>query len=352
MMIEEHHRIRADLNYNVVDILWGEELGVGSYGAVYRAKCDELLCAAKVLHPILFAEGADMHGEARLVRQFDQECHFLKDLRHPNIVQYLGMHIMEGNARVLLMELMDGNLTRFLEQNERNPLPYHTAIDISNDVVLALAYLHSNYIVHRDLSSNNVLLLGERRAKVSDFGVSKLISPHRQRHSSLTLCPGNSAYMPPEAIDEAHTAPYSEKLDCFSYGVLCVQILTRRFPAPTARLVAADRSHMRAVVAEVERRREHIYMIDDDHPFRETVLQCLHDSEEDRPSAQEICHRLVRLKDVPRYAESIQEGNIRPTTRRDDEEERRRDEEERRRGEKIRDLQQQLRQSQDERDQL
>ena len=180
---------------------------------------------------------------------------------------------------------------------------------------------------------------------MSDFGVSKLISPHRQRHSSLTLCPGNSAYMPPEAIDEAHTAPYSEKLDCFSYGVLCVQILTRRFPAPTARLVAADRSHMRAVVAEVERRREHIDMIDDDHPFRETVLQRLHDSEEDRPSAQEICHRLVRLKDVPRYAESIQEGNIRPATRRDDEEERRR-------GEEIRDLQRQLRQSQDERDQF
>ena len=339
-MIEEHQT----LNYSVVEILRGEELGIGSYGAVYRAKCDELLCAAKVLHLILFAEG-DTDGEARLLRQFDQECNFLKDLRHPNIVQYLGMY-MEGNERILLMELMDGNLTRFLEHNEHTPLPYHVAMDISSDVALALAYLHSNYIVHRDLSSNNVLLLGERRAKVSDFGVSKLISPHRQRQSSLTLCPGNSAYMPPEAIDEAHAASYSEKLDCFSYGVLCVQILTRKFPVPTSRLVAAGSAYMRVVVAEVERRREHIDMIDSDHPFRETILQCLCDSAEDRPSAQEICHRLVRLKDGPRYAESTQEGNAIPTaSRRDDGEVQRRDQE-------IRDLQQQLRQSQDERDQL
>lgn len=347
-MTEEHHQVQTNSNYSIIDILQGEELGIGSYGAVYRAKCDELLCAAKVLHPILFAEGADAGGEARLVRQFDQECNFLKDLRHPNIVQYLGTHIMDGNVRVLLMELMDGNLTRFLEQDEQNSLPYYTVIDISNDVALALAYLHSKYIVHRDLSSNNVLLMGERRAKVSDFGVSKLISPHRQRQSSLTLCPGNSAYMPPEAIDEAYTASYSEKLDCFSYGVLCVQILTRQFPAPTARLVTADRTlpHMRAVVAEVERRREHINMIDDDHPLRVTIFECLCDSEEDRPSAQEMCHRLVRLKDEPRYAESMQEGNTRPTTPR------RNDQEERRREEEIRDLQQQLRQSQDERDQL
>jgi predicted nucleic acid-binding Zn-ribbon protein len=103
---------------------------------------------------------------------------------------------------------------------------------------------------------------------------------------------------------------------------------------------------MRTVVAEVERRREHIDMIDDDHPLRVTILQCLCDSQEDRPSAQEICHRLIVLKDGPRYAESKLEDNTRVVgPRMDDAEVHRRDEE-------IRDLQQQLRQSQDERDQL
>ena len=339
----EDREVRANLNHCTVEVLYSEQLGVGSYGAVYRAKCDELLCAAKVLHPILFADG-DVDGEARLVRQFDQECHFLKDLRHPNVVQYLGMYT-EGNTRILLMELMDGNLTRFLEEG---PLTYHTAINISYDIALALAYLHSIYIIHRDLSSNNVLLLGNRRAKVSDFGVSKFIDPRRQRQSSLTMCPGNSAYMPPEAIDEAYTASYSEKLDCFSYGVLCVQMLTRKFPAPTSRLVAAaDSANMRVVVSEIERRREHIDLIDETHPFLVTILQCLCDSEEERPSAQEICHRLVRLRDERRYADSERDDNaLEPTAPRRDRDD------ERRRYEEIEELQQLLRQSQVERDQL
>ena len=63
------------------------------------------------------------------MRQFNQECFFLRDLRHPNIVQYLGTRF-EGNERVLLMELLDDNLTHYLEQRSRSPLPYHMEVDI------------------------------------------------------------------------------------------------------------------------------------------------------------------------------------------------------------------------------
>ena len=331
-MAEVYH---DQTNYGVVEIFWSEELGRGSYRAVYRARCDELVCAAKVLHHALFSEeGGERHPE----RQFDRECYFLSDLRHPNIVQYLGMHV-EGNERVLLMELMDGNLTNYLEQNERNPLPYHTEIDISYDVALALAYLHAKFIIHRDLTSNNVLMVGDRRAKVCDFGMSKLISRQGWHQSSQTLCPGNPAYMPPEAIDESSSVPYSEKFDCFSYGVLCVQIMTRLFPKPSARLLRTDTAFLRSVVSEVSRRTEHIEMIDNEHPFKETILQCLKDSAEERPSAQELCHRLIRLKEGPRYIESIHHNNARalPIGRNFYED--------RRREERIHDLEEQIQQS-------
>ena len=334
------HRGQANFTYGVVEIIRDEQLGNGSYGAVYRARCDELTCAAKVLHPIFGEEGGNRH-----LRQFDQECHFLRDLRHPNIVQYLGVHVID-NERILLMELMDDNLTNYLELNERNPLPYHTELDICYDVALALAYLHSNYVVHRDLTSNNVLLLGESRVKVSDFGMSKLINPHIRHRSSLTLCPGNSSYMPPEAIDESHMVPYSEKLDCFSYGVLCVQVLTRQFPNPTDRFVRTDRAHLRLEVSEVVRRQEHINIIDGGHPLLDIIMQCLKDSAEERPSAQEICHRLVRLKEEPRYAESLREGNNRPPAPRVNREE------EHRREEHVRNLEEQLRQLTLEREEL
>ena len=74
---------------------------------------------------------------------------------------------------VLLMELMDESLTRFLERVQ-DPLTYHTEVNLFHDIALALSYLHSNGIVHRDLSSNNVLLMAGSRAKVTNFGMVKL----------------------------------------------------------------------------------------------------------------------------------------------------------------------------------
>ena len=110
------------------------------------------------------------------------------------------------------------------------PHPYHIQLNIGQDVALALAYLHSNGIIHRDLSSNNVLLIGEgTRAKVTDFGMSTLIGMN-PRMTPLTMCPGTAAYMPPEAL--IMPPQYSSKLDCFSHGVLTIQMVTRQFPNP------------------------------------------------------------------------------------------------------------------------
>ena len=86
---------------------------------------------------------------------------------------------------------MDSSLTRFLEQSEE-PLPFHTKVDICHCIALALAYLHSNGIVHRDLSSNNVLLIGPgNRAKVTDFGMSKLADA-KPSHDPNDHVPGHT----------------------------------------------------------------------------------------------------------------------------------------------------------------
>ena len=128
------------------------------------------------------------------MERFEQECQFLSGVRHPNIVQYLGVsRDPESGLPVLLMELMDSSLTRFLEQSEE-PLHFHIQLNLCHDIALALTYLHSNGIIHRDLSSNNVLLIGSgNRAKVTDFGMSKLadanlrINPHDHvsRHTGI-----------------------------------------------------------------------------------------------------------------------------------------------------------------------
>ena len=161
-----------DFHYQNVELIKTESLGIGSYGAVCKAMCDDLPCAAKILHPALFQFTTP--GTTSVMRKFEQECHLLSSIKHPHIVQFLGTYRdPESRLPVLLMELMDEGLTHFLERAQE-PLPYHTEVNLCHDISLALSYLHTNGIIHRDLSSNNVLLIAGSRAKVTDFGMVKL----------------------------------------------------------------------------------------------------------------------------------------------------------------------------------
>ena len=172
-------RKNISTEFKSIQLLKKEILGIGSYGKVCVAKCDNLRCAAKIIHETLFdptvAQQMSREHEHRLpIRRFEQECDFLNTLRHPNIIQYLGMwQDPDTGLPVLLMELMDESLTHFLETASRS-IPYHVQVNVCHDIALALTFLHANGIIHRDLSSNNVLLIGNVRAKVTDFGMAKL----------------------------------------------------------------------------------------------------------------------------------------------------------------------------------
>ena len=284
------------------------QLGVGSYGAVYKAKCDQLPCAAKILHPVLFQTNDP--GSRRILERFEQECGFLSSIRHPNIVQYLGVcRDRDSRLPVLLMELLDSSLTKYLETSNK-PLPYHVQVDLCFDIALAIAYLHSNGIIHRDLSGNNVLIVAGSRAKVTDFGMSKLVdASSRITRRTLTQCPGTEVYMPPEALMEPPV--YTKKLDCFSFGVLIVQTLTRLYPNPGPRnrvvpFPASPTGRIQVPVLDVERRKEQIDTISPAHPLLPVATECLKYDQEDRPSAQQLCEQLATLKEAPQYSESKQ----------------------------------------------
>ena len=238
--------------------------------------------------------------------RFQQECGFLESIRHPNIVQYLGMtRDPESRLPVLLMELLDENLTKMLECSQQS-LVYCVQVDICHDIALAVAYLHSNDIIHRDLSSNNVLMIAGRRAKVTDFGMSKLAGAAPSM-TPLTMCPGTLAYMPPEALREPPR--YTKKLDCFSEGVIMIQVCTRLWPEPGPRtqIVEDSRSPLGVIempISEIERRKDHIDRIDPNHALLIIAKDCLHFQEKDRPSSEELCQRLADLKESREYRES------------------------------------------------
>ena len=299
---------KKQFQYQNFQLLPHESLGIGSYEKVCKAILDQLPCAAKLLHPVLFQFNDP--ASQTIVRRFEQECEFLSEIRHPHVVQYLGVaRDPESGLLVLLMELMDESLTGFLERSNE-PLPYHLQVTLCHDVALALAYLHLNGIIHRDLSSNNVLLVAGSRAKVTDFGMSKLSEMH-PRMTPLTQCPGTLAYMPPEALKVPPV--YSKKLDVFSSGVVAVQIITRNFPDPGPPTMEMEDARypsgtVLVPVLEVERRKNHIDLINPAHPLLPVALNCLKNRERERPSAQELCRRIAALKVEPQYSQSVQEG--------------------------------------------
>jgi len=171
------------------------EIGVGAYGRVFEVDYCGTRCAAKELHHIL-VRGVNPEDIQRVRYNFLRECEQCAELRHPNVVQFLGIYYKPGSPiPILVMEKMDMSLRSTVEQNPE--IPISVKLSILLDVSLGLQYLHCHRppIVHRDLSSNNILLTTFLKAKISDLGVAKVITPDRKK--SLTKLPGTADFMPP-----------------------------------------------------------------------------------------------------------------------------------------------------------
>ena len=270
-------------------------LGQGAYSKVTTATLDdEKSCAAKQLHEVLLTSN-DHEACKELLAMFRKEHQVMQDLKHPHIVKFLAV---AENPRTghpfLLMELLNETLTNFLEKSETDGLPYHIQVNITHDIALAVAYLHSKRIVHCDLSSNNILLTADYQVKVSDF-----ICSHNMDSDEMIPCPGSMDYMPPEAlVVEPH---YDEKLDIFSMGVLMIQTITCKFPLPTDKTV--EKGGVRVQVPEIECRRSDIDIIPPSHPLLSLALNCLKEKSHQRPSAAELGQRLTVLKKTAKEKE-------------------------------------------------
>ncbi len=269
-------------------------LGEGSFGVVYKAedKGGQFVCAIKKF----------LCQNPSTLAKFGSECKLLGSIKHPNIVSCLGVHTNSEGIPLLVMELMEKNLTQFLEES-RDSLPMHIQVDTCLQVSYALVHLHTQNIIHRNLNSNNVLLKGST-VKVSDFAVYKLLE--------LTEKPGAEQYRPPEAY---HDPPvYTEKFDVFSLGVLIVQVITRERPHPTNRQQAIAAGIFKNV-PEKDRRQSEISKIAVSHPMRKLAVQCLADDSEERPSAKEVVTQLNDCQLREQYTASVHKAEAEKATK-------------------------------------
>ena len=271
------------------------KLGKGADATVYEVDWNGTLCAAKRLHEILL-EDESAGGVQKLIGNFEAECLTWSKLRHPGVVQFLGVY-MEGRSRlpVLVMEKMDISLRTYLEDHSKEEFPLHQKTFVLRQVTQALAYLQSQNppLVHHDLSPNNVLLnVDSFVAKVSDFGMSRAINPSAlSRKSSIK---GTQAFMPPEAL---HDPPrYNEKLDVFSFGNVVISTLTHEWPNPSS----PNRYQGDQLIAlnELQRREHYVvrFTAQEKQLFRPVVCQCLENRPDKRPSSVMLVQELRHIE--------------------------------------------------------
>ena len=201
----------------------------------------------------------------------------------------------------LVMEYLPTTLRRCLDTH--GALPAEIGGGILLEVALGLRYLHefSPPIIHRDLSSNNVLLTTSMTAKISDLGVAKIldVSPGRAAQMTQTRVPGTPAFMPPEAMLDR--PKYTSKVDMFSFGVLVVHTLSGEWPTPSGVYAEDPRDPDKTIpVNEFERRRRFIDRIGEGHPLLGLIEQCLSNVASRRPDAAEVVRQFEHVRLPPR----------------------------------------------------
>ena len=274
----------------------GVELGRGSYAAVIEVDYKGMRCAAKKIYDILSAPG---EGD-RLVTRFEEECRLLGKLRHPHIVQFLGIYFDAAtDLPVLVMEFLPATLAQCVDRY--GLLPAEISYAILRDVALGLRYLHEQRprIIHRDLSANNVLLTGDMAAKISDLGVAKILRISPAEMSRMTQTPGTQSYMPPEALRP--NPRYDVEVDVFSFGVMLVHVLCGQWPFPSEATQVDPRNPARVIgLTEVDRRALYLDIIgrptdeQEGHTLMPLIERCLNNSPNLRPNASDLVERMSR----------------------------------------------------------
>ena len=211
-------------------------------------------CAAKRIHLVWEQLGGKPEEE------FKRECEIWSRLRHPNVVQLLGLLYKPSPGPVtklpmIVMEKMDCTLRHFAEKYPREVLPLPVKVHVLYQVAQGLAYLHGLRppVVHRDLSPNNILInLGSLTVKLSDFGVARVFHAQATRG---TRVPGTQHFMPPETFPQVTPAEigFSDRIDMFSFGCIIICAVTHTWPEPLPPVRHTEEGQLVALT-EVERR--------------------------------------------------------------------------------------------------
>ncbi|GMY24433.1 MDIS1-interacting receptor like kinase 2-like [Fagus crenata] len=209
-------------------------IGTGGYGSVYKVQFPNgKVIALKKLHRLEAEEPA-------FDKSFRNEAKVLSEIRHRNIVKLYGF-CLHKRCMFLVYEYMErGSLFCILNNDiEAVELNWKKRVNIIKDIANALSYLHHDCvptIVHRDITTSNILLNSELDASVSDFGIARSLNSDS---SNFTTLAGTYGYIAPEL---AYTMVVNEKCDVYSFGVVALETILGRYPGELISSLASSSS--------------------------------------------------------------------------------------------------------------
>ncbi len=193
----------------------GEQIGMGSYGIVSRGKWKGVDVAVKRF--------VKQSLDERHMLEFRAEIAVLAELRHPNIVLFIGACVRSPNLCIVTEYVSRGSLQDILF-NSSLKITNARKVTLLRNACLGIAYLHSldPMIIHRDLKPSNLLVDENWNVKVADFGFARI----KEANATMTRC-GTPCWTAPEVIRGER---YSESADVYSFGIIMWQVFTRKQP--------------------------------------------------------------------------------------------------------------------------
>lgn len=263
---------RLDFN----DLEFEKIIGKGAFGEVYKGTYFGTPVAIKRI----------FDDDDESLFYLEREINVLKGMRHPNIVQFIGICKHEKGLLIVTEYVSQGDLRKKLK-DQSVPMSWRLRANIAHQIACSMAYLHSRSIIHRDLKSKNLLVDDNWKIKVCDFGFARTA---QKASRPMTIC-GTNDWMAPELI---LGQPYSEKADVFSFGIVLCEIITRR--KITTEL---QRSALDAFGLDVDK---FLDLVPSDAPAELTsiALECCVYEADQRPTFKALVPRLAQLmKTVP-----------------------------------------------------
>ncbi|CAA2996268.1 G-type lectin S-receptor-like serine/threonine-protein kinase At1g34300 [Olea europaea var. sylvestris] len=279
-----------------------DKLGEGGFGAVYQG-----VLTNKTLAAVKQLEGIEQ-GE----KQFRMEVVTISSTHHLNLVRLLGF-CSEGRHRLLVYEFMkNGSLDKFLftsdEQPSKEVLNWGYRYNIALGTAKGITYLHEecrDCIVHSDIKPENILLDDNYNARISDFGLARLINTNGPRHRSIMSVRGTRGYLPPEWLANL---PITSKADVYSYGMVLLEIISGRRNFD----VSSETNHRRlSLWAYEEYEKGNIEAILDKRLLRHEVdteqvirairvsFWCIQEQPSHRPTMGKVVQMLEGISEIP-----------------------------------------------------